>query len=55
MSTENPLHYTLGPSEEKVVALLVAMVFEYSEIPNKRADQNKRVWRKKLPPCLLIY
>ena len=29
--------------------------FHYSEVPNRRADRNKRAGLKKVPTCLLIY
>ena len=42
-------------SNIKQAYLKLKFIHSYSEVPNKWADQNKIVWRKKMPPCLLIY
>ena len=37
------------------IHLICIHSFTYSEVPNRRADRNKRAGLEKIPPCLLFY
>ena len=35
--------------------IIYQIIYLYSEVPNRRADRNKRAGLEKIPSCLLFY